>query len=97
MKKLIPITLTFVMAVALTIGTSFVSAQGTPATASTASNATNVKDFQDHKAKILQRINDRITKIQQIQSCVQAAEDLNALRACKPHRDKEDHGKGSHK
>lgn len=99
MKKIIPITLSFVTAAALTISGSFVFAQDTSPTVSAtpASSSANAKDFQDRKARILQRINERMTKMQQIQSCVQAANDLQALQACKPHRDKEDHGKGSGK
>jgi hypothetical protein len=97
MKKLIPIALSFLTAAALTMGSSLVSAQDASATASsttTGSSSASGKDFQDRKARILQHINDRITKMQQILSCVQAAEDIKALRACKPHNGKEDHDKG---
>lgn len=48
-------------------------------------------DFQKRKTKILQHITDRLTKIQQIQTCVQAANDIKAMRACKPHKDKKSH------
>jgi hypothetical protein len=99
MKKLIRMVLLFVTATTLTISSSFVFAEDIPATvSSTASNSSaNAKDFQDRKTRILQHINERITKMQQIQSCVQAAEDLKTLQACKPHRDKKDHGKDSGK
>jgi multidrug efflux pump subunit AcrB len=95
MKKIILITLSFVTAAVLTVGSSFVSAQDTSTMVSstTASTSANAKDFQDRKARILQHINNRITKMQQIQSCVQAAEDLKALQACKSHRDKGNHSK----
>lgn len=91
MKKLIPAALSFVTAVALAMGSSFVFAQDTSSTASsiTSKDSENSKNFQDRKTKVLQHINDRITKMQQIQSCVQAALDLEALRACKPHNDKD--------
>ena len=97
MKKLIPITLALVAA--LTVGSSSVLAT-TPAAspASTASSATtpNTQDFATRKAKVLQRISDRLAKMQQIQSCVQAANDFQSMRACKPHRDKDEHGGSEH-
>lgn len=95
MKKLILISLSLVTASALTIGSSFVYAQDASATtsATTDSSSADAKKFQDRKDKILERINDRIAKMQEIQSCVQGAEDLKTLRACKPHKDKKDHGK----
>lgn len=97
MKKLIPVALSFVTAAALTMGSSFVFAQDTSTTASTTTTSTSSaspKDFQDQKAKVIKHINDRITKMQQILTCVQAANDLKALQACKPHNDKENHDKG---
>jgi hypothetical protein len=94
MKKLILIT--FALATTLTVGSSSVLATTTTASpaASTASTATAIhtQDFATRKAKILQRISDRLAKVQQIQSCVQAANDFQSMRACKPHRDKGEHG-----
>ena len=94
MKKFISVALSLATAAAVTMSSSFVFAEDTSATTSTtttANSAAGAKDFQDRKTKVLQHINDRITKMQQIQSCVQSAEDLKALRACKPH---DDHDKG---
>ena len=95
MKKLISKVFVFVTAMTLTAGSSSVFAQETSATASSTtanssaeSSAANAKYFQERKDKILKHISDRLTKIQQIQSCVQAANDLAALHACKPHRGK---------
>ncbi len=42
--------------------------------------------FEDHKAKILAHIQERMTKLQGIQSCVQAATTREALHACMPER-----------
>jgi hypothetical protein len=44
------------------------------------------QQFQERKAEILKRISDRLAEIQQRQSCVQAANNPEALRACMPHR-----------
>jgi len=44
----------------------------------------NGQQFQEHKAKILQRLSTRLAKIQQRQSCVQAANNRQALFACMP-------------
>jgi len=40
--------------------------------------------FEEHKAKVLQRITTHIAKAQERQACVQAASDREALRACMP-------------
>ncbi len=102
MRKFIPITFVFIAATTLTAGSSSVFAQDTSAatvapttgSASSAISVSSTKDFQERKTKILKHISDRLTKIQQIQSCVQAANDLKTLRACRPHRgDKEHSGK----
>ena len=94
MKKLTSMAFVFIAVTALTAGTSSVFAQDKPAAVSstTGSNSVNAavspKDFEARKTMILQHISDRLTKIQQIQSCVQAANDFQALRACRPHKDK---------
>jgi histidinol phosphatase-like enzyme len=94
MKKLVSMAFVLITAATLTAGSSSVFSQDTLATVSPTANsgsprsAASEKDFQEHKARILQRISDRLTKIQRIQSCVQAANDLQSLRACKPHKDK---------
>jgi len=94
--------LVLIAAATLTAGSSTVFAQDNTATASpitgsgTSGSVVTAKDFQMHKAKVLKHISDRLTMMQQIQSCVEAANDLQTMRACKPHRDKEhsdkDHG-----
>ena len=94
MKKLIPIALVFITTATLTVGSSSIFAQDKSVTTSTttvsgsANSATNEKNFQEHKTKILKHIGDRLTKMQKIQSCVEAANDAQALKACKPHKDK---------
>jgi peptidoglycan hydrolase CwlO-like protein len=108
MKKLISIALVSITTVALTAGSSSVFAADAQSAASPAMTTTtttttskpagavvNAKDFQDRKTRILQHISDRLTKIQQIQACVQAANDIDALRACKPREAKE-HGANDH-
>ncbi len=97
MKKLTSMVFVIATAVALTAGGSSVFAQDKSATVTNGSSGGSVSsatDFQARKTKILNHISDRLTKIQQIQSCVQAANDLPALQACKPHRDKQ-HGGGT--
>ena len=48
--------------------------------------------FQQHKAEILQRMNEHLADVQKRISCVQAATDQQALRACMPQRGGEGHG-----
>jgi hypothetical protein len=43
--------------------------------------------FQERKAEILKHISEHLTEIQQRQSCVESANDRQALMACMPHRD----------
>lgn len=43
--------------------------------------------FNEMKTKILQKIQDRETKIAQMKSCVQSATTPDALRACMPKRE----------
>ena len=94
MKRLIPMALVLVMATSLTAGCSSVSAQDKPTTVSSSSN---VKGFDEHKARILNRISERLTRIQEIQSCVQGANDPKSLQACRPHhKDKRHHGHDHH-
>ncbi|XGV99652.1 MAG: hypothetical protein ACAF41_12030 [Leptolyngbya sp. BL-A-14] len=42
--------------------------------------------FQTRKAEILKRLSARITELQQRQSCVQAANDRQALMTCMPQK-----------
>lgn len=89
MKKLILIVLSFVTIISLTISSPFVFANDMSATST---ENINPKDFQDHKDKILKHIDERISKMQGIQKCVQAAQDSKALQACRP-KDKDGHNK----
>lgn len=99
MKKIISMALIFITASTLTAGSSYVFALSNSTTASSttgsgsAASVSNENDFQKRKTRILKHISDRLIKIQQIQSCVQAATNLDALKACRPHRGKEHGGK----
>lgn len=42
--------------------------------------------FQEHKQKILQKIDERIAESQKRRACVAAASDVEALKACMPER-----------
>lgn len=44
------------------------------------------KNFEQHKAKILERIDQRIAEGQKRRACVAAAGDATALKACTPER-----------
>ena len=60
--------------------------------ASTAAMAQNTsggqggQQFEQRKAAIVQRIGDRIAKMQALQACAQAAADPQSLKACMPNR-----------
>lgn len=85
MKKL---ALIFVTIAALIAGSSSVFAatsQSTTKSTASSETANDPKDFQAHKDRILKHIGERMEKMQKIQSCVQAANDFQAMKACKPH------------
>jgi hypothetical protein len=84
MKKLLLIALALITTTVLT--TSSFAADAADVSAAKA------KSFQDRKDMVLKHIGDRIAKMQDIQTCVQASTDLKSMRACKPHRDKDHHG-----
>ena len=42
--------------------------------------------FEQRKAQILQRIDERLAHMQQVRTCVAAATTPEALRACRGHR-----------
>lgn len=44
------------------------------------------KNFEQHKAKILERIDQRLAEGQKRRACVAAASDAAALKACMPER-----------
>src|SRR5271170_698036 len=45
--------------------------------------------FQDRKQRILDRIDRRINTLQDAKSCVEQAQDPQALKACRPQRNEE--------
>lgn len=98
MKKLILMTLALMTATALTASSSVFADETTAAPAASGSkdSAMSAKDFPARKAKILDHISERIAKMQQIQSCVQAATDFKSMHACKPRKDKKMHGGETH-
>lgn len=83
MNKLISMALVFITATALTAGCSSVPTQNQPTAVDTTANQCT-KGFQERKAKILNRINERQTKMQQIENCVQASSNCQELKACMP-------------
>jgi hypothetical protein len=90
MKKLIAILFIFITTAGITSCSSSGFVLNKPATTSSSPSAeadSNAKDFQQRKLHVLNHINERINKMQQIQSCVQVADDFQSMRACKPHRD----------
>ena len=48
--------------------------------------------FQERKTRVLEGIDRRIDTLQQAKSCVQQAQDPQALRACRPERREGDRG-----
>jgi len=46
----------------------------------------NPQQFQQRKAEVLKRIGEHQAELQKVQSCVEAANDGQALRACMPRR-----------
>ena len=57
-----------------------------PATAPSAAPASSRGNFAAQKARQLERIGHHIAELNAEQSCVQAAQDVEALRACHPRR-----------
>ena len=94
MRKIILMILTIITTVTMVTSSSSVLAEDNSAPAASTNNRTganHAEEFQKRKAKILTHINERLSKVQQMQSCVQAANDMQALRACRTHGDKERH------
>jgi len=42
-----------------------------------------VQNFEQHKAELLKRIDERIARSQEEKSCVQAAQNQNDIKACR--------------
>ncbi len=62
---------------------AFAQGRSTPATRGQSDSGAQ---FQTRKNAILQRLNQRMTELQQRQNCVQAAMTREALRACMPQQ-----------
>ena len=97
MKKIISISFMLISAIVFSAASSSALADtSAPAASSTQAKGgegvRNAEDFPTRKAKILQRINEHLAKMQRAQSCVEAASDFAALRACRPQGDKEHDG-----
>ncbi len=92
MNKLISMALVLATATTLTAGCAPAYQNQSAATAP-ATTCCGTKSFEAHKAKILNRINERQTRIQQIENCVKAANNSQELKACRP---KEHHGHHHH-
>jgi len=94
MKKLLSMAFVFIMTAAFTVASSSVFAENASTTVSStassdsANSAVNAKEFEVRKTKILQHISDRLAKVQEIQTCVQAATNFKELRDCKAHKNK---------
>ncbi|MEH1771226.1 MAG: hypothetical protein V7K76_06430 [Nostoc sp.] len=52
------------------------------------------QEFQQHKDEILKRISARLSEIEQRQSCVEAANNRQALEACMPRGQGRGQGRG---
>jgi hypothetical protein len=94
MKKLLFIALLCMSTAAMAEDASAPATPATPAAAS-GGNADKPKmTFEEHKAKVLDRIGKGIAKMQEKQSCVQAATTPEALKTCLPRMGE---GKWRHK
>jgi len=79
----------YIVMVALLFASSVVLAQSNQPASSNNPNAPSgfqggQQRFEEMKARHLEHISRRIAKLQQIQACVQAAANPEALRACRP-------------
>jgi hypothetical protein len=61
-------------------------AQTAPPAAAPSGQQQHEEKFEEHKAKILERISHHLQEVQQRQACVQAATTHEALKACMPER-----------
>ncbi len=90
MKKFISVTLAILTAVTLILSSATTFADTEAANANKGS--TTPQNFEEHKAKVLRHIGERIAKMQEAQNCVKAANDLKSMQACRPNYDKSKHG-----
>jgi hypothetical protein len=68
--------------------------QSSPGEQSDGSDQGNGQQFQQRKDEILKRISARLAEIQQRQSCVEAANNRQALQACMPRGQRQGQGRG---
>lgn len=87
MKKLLMIAL-------IAISTSAYAAEA-PSSSAAYSKAGTHQNFDERKALRLQHISDKIAELQKAQSCVQAATDAKAMKACNSGRHWRRHDKGA--
>jgi len=79
MKKIAAGTLAVLMLASVAFAASTASAPN-PASGKTGQPGPN---FAAHKQKIVDQITQRIQRLQAVQACVQAAQDHQALKACR--------------
>ena len=79
MKKLLFIAL-------LLASTSAYAADTAPAPAAGGAAHVMPKDFGEAKAERLKHINDKLVMLQKAQTCVQAASDFAAMKACNTYK-----------
>lgn len=85
MKKLL------IAAMLLASTSAFAADASTTATAPAAKHVA-AKSFDDAKAERLKHINDHLALLQKAQTCVQAAADFNAMKACNTFHGGKGHG-----
>lgn len=51
------------------------------------------QNFQERKQHVLERIDQRIARLQTMKGCVEQAQDKSAMRTCFPEREKRSEGK----
>ncbi|ACC85115.1 hypothetical protein [Nostoc punctiforme] len=84
----------FLAVVAILASPSLALGQSSPNPPSDSQNQGNGQQFQQHKDEILKRISARLSEIQQRKSCVEAANNRQALEACMPRGQGQRRGQG---
>ncbi|MBD2512164.1 hypothetical protein H6G91_33935 [Nostoc muscorum FACHB-395] len=74
----------FLAVVAILASPGLALGQNSPNPPSDSQDQGNGQQFQQHKDEILKRISARLSEIQQRKSCVEAANNRQALEACMP-------------
>ncbi len=75
-----------IAAIAMTVMTASVARAEEAAGAAGGGGGGSPEKFQEHKQKILAKIDERIAEGQKRRACVAAAGDVTALKACMPER-----------